>query len=258
MVVLLVVFGLLDIYIQNKRIRKSRLELMRAKRIAENSIRNKSVFLSNMSHEIRTPLNALSGFSEVLAMPDMDDETLEQCNELIQLNSDLLLKLVNDVVDISCLDINNMKFQIQSYDVIEICRNVVKTVSSIKKTEADIIFESPLDSLIAQTDKDRLQQLLINLLVNATKFTKEGSITLKVEKTKGNGKLFFSVTDTGCGIAPEKQEKLFQRFEKLNEEAVGFGLGLCICQLIVKRFGGKIWIDTEYTDGARFIFTHTI
>ena len=112
----------------------------------------------------------------------------------------------------------------QEYDVVEICDNVVKTVSSIKKTDADIIFDSKFKSMVITTDKDRLQQLLINLLVNATKFNKEGSITLKLDQSQGKDKLCFTVEDTGSGIPLEKQQKLFKRFEKLNDEAKGFGL----------------------------------
>ncbi len=242
----------------NKQIAHSEQELLDAKKMEEDSIRNKSLFLSNMSHEIRTPLNALSGFSELLAMPDLDNATRMQCNDLIQLNSELLLKLVNDVVDISCLDIANMKFQIRHYDAVEICDGVVKTISAIKRTSAEIQFETTLSTLIIETDKDRLQQLLINLLVNATKFTKEGFIVLRLERVIDKKEALFSVTDTGCGIPIENQAQIFSRFEKLNEQSTGFGLGLSICQLIVKRLGGTIWIDSAYTNGARFLFTHPL
>lgn len=196
----------------------SREELDRAKSLAEDSIRNKSLFLSNMSHEIKTPLNALSGFAEVLTMPGIDEGTRNQCNEVIQLNSELLLKLINDVIDISCLDIANMKFNIKPCEAVLLCRNVVKTLSSIKQTDAEILFETELPSLELDTDIERLQQLLINLLVNATKFTKEGTITLRLEMAD-DGKAQFSVTDTGCGIPLEKQARIFERFEKLDEKA---------------------------------------
>ena len=102
-----------------------------------------------------------------------------------------------------------------------------------------------------------MQQLLINLLINATKFTTEGSITLEIRK-ESDDTAVFSVTDTGCGIPPENQGRIFNRFEKLNEGAQGTGLGLSICQLIVEQIGGRIWIDPEYTTGARFVFTHPI
>lgn len=257
--VLIFIFIICVFYIrkQNKQLVASRRELRRAKELAEESIRNKSLFLSNMSHEIKTPLSALSGFSELLTMPGLDDNTRIQCNEIIQLNSELLLKLINDVVDISCLDVANMKFNIQPCEVVAFCRSVMKTLSAIKQTEAEILFETELDALEIETDTSRLQQLLINLLVNATKFTKEGTITLKVEKEKDDA-VRFSVTDTGCGIPQEKQKDIFSRFEKLNEKAQGTGLGLSICQLIIKRLGGEIWIDSEYDKGARFVFVHPL
>ena len=149
-----------------------------------------------------------------------------------------------------------MQFKIEEQDAVEICRNVVETVNKVKRTSADILFESDLATLTLSTDKARLQQMLINLLVNANKFTEKGSIVLSLKK-EGNAALF-SVTDTGCGIAPEKREKIFNRFEKLDENAQGTGLGLSICQLIIEHLGGKIWVDPDYNDGARFCFTHPI
>nr|WP_303923881.1 ATP-binding protein [Bacteroides intestinalis] len=241
----------------NKRLIASRLKLEKARQIAENSIRTKSVFLSNMSHEIRTPLNALSGFSAILTDANIDISTRQQCNEIIQQNSDLLLKLIDDVVDLSSLEIGKMQFLFANNNAVAICRNVVDTVEKIKQTSASVLFQTSLENLEIYTDEARLQQLLINLLINATKFTTEGSITLSLEKQSEEVALF-AVSDTGCGIAPEKQGAIFNRFEKLDENAQGSGLGLSICQLIVERFGGKIWIDPEYKNGSRFLFTHPI
>lgn len=242
---------------QKKKLKLSQETLQKAKEAVEESIRNKSLFLSNMSHEIRTPLNALSGFSEVLTTPGIDDATRVQCNEIIQLNSRLLLNLINDVVDISCLDVSNMKFNLKTCEAVSLCRNVVNTLEGIKQTQAAILFETSLSSLNIMTDTLRLQQVLINILVNATKFTKDGVITLKLEKN-ATGMAEFSVTDTGCGIPIEKQDNVFNRFEKVSEKVQGTGLGLAICQLIIKRLGGEIWIDPHYTDGARFVFTHPL
>ena len=149
-----------------------------------------------------------------------------------------------------------MQFRFSTYDAVSLCKNVVDTVDKIKQTSAAVIFQTELEKLDLYTDEARLQQLLINLLINATKFTTEGSITLSLEVQEG--KALFSVTDTGCGIAPEKQEQIFNRFEKLDENAQGSGLGLSICQLIIEHFGGKIWIDAEYAAGCRFVFTHPI
>lgn len=242
----------------NRRLAQSQRKLEEARSEAEEAIRNKSLFLSNMSHEIRTPLNALAGFSDILSMESVDKATREQCNDIIQLNSELLLKLINDVVDISCLDIEHMEFEIHPCDAVSLCHHVVQTLNAIKHTSAEISFHSTLDSLMLETDANRLQQVLINLIVNATKFTPEGNITLNIEPDDINESVCLSVTDTGCGISPEQQSRIFGRFEKLNETVQGTGLGLSICQLIIQRLGGKIWIDPEYTNGARFCFTHPL
>ena len=241
---------------ENRRLATSKLKLSKAQKCAENSIRTKSLFLSNMSHEIRTPLNALSGFSSILTDSNIDSSIRQQCNDIIKQNSDLLLKLIDDVVDLSSLERGKMQFRFDTHDAVFLCRNVIDTVEKIKQTAAAVAFRTSLDTLELHTDEARLQQLLINLLINATKFTSEGSIMLALEVQ--DNMALFSVTDTGCGIAPEKQDTIFNRFEKLDENAQGSGLGLSICQLIVERFGGKIWIDKTYKGGSRFMFTHPI
>lgn len=253
--VVLLFVGLLYLRRAERKLLFSREELQKAKRLAEESVRNKSVFLSNMSHEIKTPLNALAGFSEILITPGIDDEVRAQCNDVIRLNSDLLLHLVNDVVDVSCLDVANMRFSVVPHEVVALCRNVVEMLRNIKQTSAEMIFETELSALEMETDPCRLQQVLINLLVNATKFTKEGYITLTLRINEA-GVPEFMVTDTGCGIPLENQEAVFGRFEKLNEGIQGTGLGLSICKLIINRMGGDIWVDSTYSKGARFIFTH--
>ena len=255
--VVLLFVGLLYLRRAERKLLFSREELQKAKRLAEESVRNKSVFLSNMSHEIKTPLNALAGFSEILITPGIDDEVRAQCNDVIRLNSDLLLHLVNDVVDVSCLDVANMRFSVVPHEVVALCRNVVEMLRNIKQTSAEMIFETELSALEMETDPCRLQQVLINLLVNATKFTKEGYITLTL-RINEVGVPEFMVTDTGCGTPLENQEAVFGRFEKLNEGIQGTGLGLSICKLIINRMGGDIRVDSTYSKGARFIFTHPL
>ena len=241
----------------NRRLAASRKSLEEAKGRAEASIRSKSMFLSNMSHEIRTPLNALSGFSAILTEESIDNETRLQCTEIIQQNSELLLKLINDVIDLSSLEFGKMQFNFEDCDAIVLCRNVVEMVQKIKQTRAEILFDTTLEELVLYTDDARLQQVLINLLINATKFTPSGSITLGLSMQSEDMALF-TVTDTGCGITLENQKKIFKRFEKLDEQDQGTGLGLSICQLIIKHIGGDVWIDPEYTEGSRFCFTHPI
>lgn len=237
-------------------LRASEKELEAAVSQAKHSIHVKNLFLSNMSHEIRTPLNALSGFSSILTSSQIDGATRTLCNEIIQQNSDLLLKLIDDVVDLSSMEKGILQFRYADVEVVSVCCKVTETVERIKQTEAAVVFDSALDSLILHTDEARLQQLLINLLINATKFTSEGSIRLTLEVKEGMA--CFAVTDTGCGIAPEEQQKVFNRFETLNHSTKGTGLGLSIARLIVEKMGGTIWVDPTYTDGARFCFTHPL
>ncbi|MGR5574967.1 tetratricopeptide repeat-containing sensor histidine kinase [Bacteroides thetaiotaomicron] len=251
------IYLVIHIVKQNKKIAESKIRMEQSRLNAENAMQSKSLFLSNMSHEIRTPLSALSGFSSLLTEQALDEETRRQCGDIIQQNSDLLLKLINDVIDLSNLEIGNMKFNFNYCNAIAICNNVIDTVNKVKQTQAELRFNTSLPSLKLYTDDSRLQQLLINLLINATKFTPQGNITLEVQQESKDFALF-SVTDTGCGIPLEKQSSIFNRFEKLNEGAQGTGLGLSICQLIIERIGGKIWIDPNYTTGCRFYFTHPI
>ena len=256
---LVTLFVLLAILLkrQREKVKLSTQKLATSRINAENAMRAKSVFLSNMSHEIRTPLNALSGFSSLLTEEGLDDETRRQCNEVIQQNSELLLKLINDVIDLSSLEFGKLQFCIALHDAVSICKNVIDTVNKVKQTQAELTFTTELEEMPIETDDSRLQQVLINLLINATKFTPQGSIVLKLEK-ETDDTVLFTVTDTGCGIPKDRQTNIFQRFEKLNENVQGSGLGLSICQLIIEHIGGQIWIDSEYTEGSRFCFTHPI
>lgn len=237
---------------------KSEIELRKAKERAEESNRLKTAFLANMSHEIRTPLNAIVGFSNVLVSSDPTKEEQQKYFEIIQTNSELLLNLINDILDISRLEAGRIKFAYEDCDIVGLCRNVVSTVAYARKTEAKLVFESTMESYILRTDIQRLQQVLINLLSNAAKFTPKGTITLDFKIDEAQQKVVFSVTDTGCGIPVDKQQQVFERFEKLNEYAQGTGLGLSICKLIVEVWGGDIWIDAAYEEGARFMFSHPL
>jgi len=226
---------------------------------AERAIKKKNMFLSNMSHEVRTPLNAIVGFSAVLSSDDdsFDEDSRKEFCEIIKVNSFQLLKLINDILDFSDFENDNITFNIRPYDAVKLCKEVVETVSASRKLEVELRFDTELSDLVMDTDDARLRQVLINLLVNATKFTKEGSIVLKLEMSDRNT-AFFSVTDTGCGIPLEKQDLIFERFEKLNDFAQGSGLGLSICKLIVTYMKGRLWVDSNYTQGARFCFTHPL
>lgn len=230
--------------------------LREAKDRAEESSRLKSAFLANMSHEIRTPLNAIVGFSDVLSAGGASEEEQRGYFEIIKTNSDLLLRLINDILDVSRLEADRVSLSLESCNVVQICQQVVASVAQARRSTNQFLFDCNREAVEMRTDVQRLQQVVINLLSNADKFTKEGTITLKLELDTAGNAAVFSVTDTGCGIPLDKQKRVFERFEKLNEYVQGTGLGLSICKLTVEKWGGEIWIDPAYTDGARFIFTH--
>lgn len=241
------------------RLKRSQMRQEAMKEKAVQAIQRKNMFLSNMSHEVCTPLNAIVGFSAVLTDEDesFDDESRREFSEIIKVNSFQLLKLINDILDFSDFENDNITFNIRTHDAVKLCNEVVETVMASRKLEVEMRFDTDLSVLMLDTDDARLRQVLINLLVNAAKFTEQGSIVLEL-KMADAGTALFSVTDTGCGIPPEKQHLIFERFEKLNDFVQGSGLGLSICQLIVKYMNGKLWVDSGYTRGARFCFTHPL
>lgn len=256
--ILLLISGFSTIYAIIRRQHTKRLKIEKeaaeqARRQAEKADRLKSAFLQNMSHEIRTPLNAIVGFNDLLNDSTMKFETEERQELLSHLhtNTDLLLTLVNDVLDLSKLESGNYNITLTPVKVNEVCQATLAGVSHRVYEGVQLLLQQPDTGITITTDGQRLQQILTNLLVNACKYTTKGSITLAYEVD--NGKVIFSVTDTGCGIAKDKSEVIFQRFEKLDSFKTGFGLGLSICRSLTQVLGGEIYLDTEYTGGARFI-----
>lgn len=265
-VLCLLVMGLLVsiyFYLRTKRLKddleRSQADLYEAKDRAEESNRLKSAFLANMSHEIRTPLNAIVGFSDVLASGGSSEEDQRNYFRIIQSNSDLLLRLINDILDLSRLEADKVTLTPEDCDVVQLCRQALSSVEMSRRESGNrFVFETQTESFVLQVDIQRLQQVLINLLTNAAKFTKNGTITLQFEVEKEKNRVLFAVADTGCGIPKEKQKQVFERFEKLNEYAQGTGLGLSICKLTVDKWGGSIWIDPDYERGARFVVSYPL
>lgn len=249
-------------YFRTKRLKdeliNSEKDLRVAKDRAEESNRLKSAFLANMSHEIRTPLNSIVGFSDVLAVGGNTEEEKQSYYEIIKTNSDLLLRLINDILDLSRLEANRVTLTWEVADMVQLCKQVVASVSVSRQSDNEFLFNSTFETFRMETDVQRLQQVIINLMSNADKFTEQGTITLDFSVNEETQMAVFSVTDTGCGIPKEKQKLVFERFEKLNEYAQGTGLGLSICQLIVHKWKGEIGIDPDYTGGARFVFTQPL
>lgn len=233
------------------------------KRKAEEADRLKSVFLANMSHEIRTPLNGLLGFSDLLQMTDLDDDKRKRYVEIIQNNGTQLLKIIDDIMDISMIESNQLKVNLVNFRISNILPDALAYFSSLKHTQnkdhIDIInngFEENASDIV-NSDPSRVQQVLYNLLNNALKFTTEGSITFGGRTD--NGYVMLYVEDTGIGLDVKLCDTIFERFRQ-GEESIsraygGTGLGLSISQGIVELLGGIIWVDFSYNKGARFCFT---
>ena len=231
------------------------LELIQAKEKAEESDRLKSAFLANMSHEIRTPLNAIVGFSSLLAETD-EEELRHSYMSLVQENSELLLNLISDILDISKIEAGAIDLTMGWVDVPQLCREVIAIFSHKKRDDAvELRFDESSPQIVINADKNRIIQVLSNFLTNALKFTTKGSITLSYT-LEDESQVRFCVTDTGKGIPDEQQHEIFNRFIKLDSFVQGAGLGLSICQSLVKRMGGEIGVESREGEGSCFWFTH--
>ena len=229
-----------------------RRELMVAKEKAETSDQLKSAFLANMSHEIRTPLNAIVGFSRIIAESD-DTEERKSYYNIVEANNERLLQLINEILDLSKIESGTIEFSFGPASLHNLCREVHDAHIFRTPQGVSLVYESSDESLMIETDKNRVFQVISNLIGNAVKFTKEGSISYGYKLV--DNQIVFHVTDTGTGIEPEKVGRVFERFAKLNNHAQGTGLGLSICKSIVERLGGKISVNSEFGKGTTFTFT---
>lgn len=233
--------------------KKMEQELTTAKELAEESNRLKSAFLANMSHEIRTPLNAIVGFSGILASTEEEEEKQEYVS-IIENNNTLLLQLISDILDLSKIEAGTLELNYSNIELNELMRELERGFLLRVKTDAvKLEFVEPAGPCMAYTEKNRLSQLMINLVTNAIKFTEKGSIRLGYEMRENE--LYFYVTDTGCGIPKDKQQNIFGRFVKLNSFAQGTGLGLSICKTLMDHMGGRIGVESEEGKGSTFWFT---
>lgn len=229
-------------------------DLWDAKNKAEESNRLKSAFLANMSHEIRTPLNAIVGFSEILASAEEENERQEYLN-IIENNNQLLLQLISDILDLSKIESGALEFFYAPVELNDLLFEI-EAASRLKaeKKKITVDFCESIPDCCLETDRNRLTQVITNLIGNSLKFTKEGgSITFGY--CKQDEMLRFYVKDTGCGISVENQKIIFNRFVKLNDFDQGTGLGLPICQMIIHKMGGEMGVESEEGIGSTFWFT---
>ena len=236
-----------------EKVRKQQ-ELMEAKQRAEKSERAKTVFLANMSHEIRTPLNAIVGFSNILGM-DEYTTTPEEKNEyvaLINSNSQHLLSIINDILDLSRIESDVISFSIADCQLSKLFHSIYQAQTLQMPEGVELKVELPDEPITIETDHFRLTQVVTNLLSNSVKFTRKGSITFGYCVADDPKFVHIFVKDTGIGIPKEKQQEVFERFNKLNEFVPGTGLGLSICKLIVEHLKGTIRISSEENKGTAF------
>lgn len=240
---------------QNEELVVSAEELRKARDRAEDASLMKTNFIQNMSHEIRTPLNSIVGFSQLLADMYQDNQETKEFASIIGANSTNLLRLINDVLDISFLDQSEEVPCNAVEDINMSCHAGIEATRPMLKEGVEIEFRPACDKLAVRSNHDRVSQILTHLLQNAAKFTEKGSITLDYVVKEGEQQIVYHVTDTGKGIPIDKQKFVFERFAKLDDFTQGTGLGLPICRLIAEKLGGTLTIDKEYTAGCRFILT---
>ena len=245
----LVILGC-SINIQDRKGQELSLEEARAK--AEVADKMKSKYLADMSHEIRTPLNAITGFSEMIAFADTDEERMSYY-EIIKANNLLLMQLINDILDLSKIEADAIKISYVPIDLNEMMDITYASVRPRMPQGVVLKLEKGLDKCTFGTDQIRLLQLINNLINNAIKNTKEGSITMGY-KALEDGRLKFYVKDTGMGIAEDKLQSLFNRFVKINDYVEGIGLGLAICNGLVTKMGGSIHVESKLGEGSTFSF----
>lgn len=231
-------------------------ELIQAKELAEQAELKQS-FLANMSHEIRTPLNAIIGFTNLLVDPEMsqsfDTEEKQGMIDTVNHNSELLLKLINDVLELSRVESGYTKMMLEEHDIVKVVKEIYNTHSVIIKSDLDfrLCIEENL-SICARLDKLRFIQVISNFLSNANKFTTQGSITLGIELREKRHEVGVYVKDTGIGMSQKHQLVIFDRFYKADEFAQGTGLGLSICKIIMDKMGGYIELTSEPDKGSCF------
>lgn len=218
----------------------------------EKADKMKSKYLADMSHEIRTPLNAITGFAELMAFTESNEERMTYY-DIIKTNNQMLMQLINDILDLSKIEADVVKISYTMIDVNDLLDSAYASTRLRMPPGVALTMEKGLPECTFGADPVRLLQLITNLANNAIKHTDEGSITIGYTSLPDN-KLRFYVRDTGFGIPEEKQRQLFGRFAKVNDYAEGIGLGLAICQGLVNKMGGSLAVESKEGVGSEFSF----
>ena len=241
-------------------LRRQEEQIHKMEHLRDDAIREskaKDLFVQNMSHEVRTPLNAVVGFAQLLAMPPefLTQEERDEYAQHIQHNSNMLIMLIDDILNISDVKSGNYTISLNDYNLNAVCNTALASVKYRVDSDIEPRYDTTIpDDYVVHTDARRVQQILINYLTNAIKHTKKGSITLSTSLEEHPGMVTFAVTDTGEGVPEDQAENIFRRFTKLNDYVQGTGLGLNICLMLAEKLHGKVFLDTSYKNGARFVF----
>jgi signal transduction histidine kinase len=242
-------------HVRNKRLEKEKAQLKKEKERAEEAFDMKNEFITNITNELREPLNPIEGFSEILATTDyeLQAEERETLRGLIKDSSKQITKLIDELAEMSLYESKKSLPINYTMSPNHLARHMVDAMRPHCKEGVRMFFDSDLpDDFAVQTNQEAIETLLRHLLENAIQYTDNGVITLAVTEYENNVRT--SVTDTGRGIPPERREHVFETFRELGDNQKLQGLGLSICQAVVKLLGGKIWLDETYTEGTRFIF----
>ena len=247
-VMLLLVIWIVTLMRGRRQLKKANDEIAEAYKETKKALEVKTSFMKSMKHEIRTPLNGIMGFSQLLASMYSNDEQAQQMTEVIEKQSALLAKIIDDILEIA--DADTLKPHIEDCKLDEMAEEAMAMARQVAAPGVAFAFKTDSEECVVSTDRHILQKILEKVLDNAAKFTTQGQVTVIASHTADGG-LEISVEDTGPGIPADKAEAVFEQFVKLDEFSQGTGMGLTLCRTIIQKLNGRIYVDTSYSDGCR-------
>ena len=247
--IVLLVIWIITLIRGRRQLKKANDEIAEAYQQTKKALEVKTAFMKSMKHEIRTPLNGIMGFSQLLSSMYTADEQAHQMTEVIEKQSMLLAKIIDDILEIA--DADTVKPKIENCAIDEIVESSMATARQVVNADVAFAYKPFSTGVVISTDSHILQTILVKVLDNAAKFTKQGSITVLTKQIEHG--ISFIVEDTGSGIPADKTETVFDQFTKLDEFSQGTGMGLTLCRTIIQKLNGKIFVDTSYSGGCRMI-----
>lgn len=247
--IVLLVIWIITLIRGRRQLKKANDDIAEAYQQTKKALEVKTAFMKSMKHEIRTPLNGIMGFSQLLSSMYTADEQAHQMTEVIEKQSMLLAKIIDDILEIA--DADTVKPKIENCAIDEIVESSMATARQVANADVAFAYKPFSTGVVISTDSHILQTILVKVLDNAAKFTKQGSITVLTKQIEHG--ISFIVEDTGSGIPADKTETVFEQFTKLDEFSQGTGMGLTLCRTIIQKLNGKIFVDTSYSGGCRMI-----